>query len=370
MQIHRVNTRSDKRDFVQFPFWLYRDCPQWVPRLRSDVYRAMNRRKFPFYHHSDAGFFIAREQGQTLGRIAVLAHKRYNDHYNAQTAFFYYFDCVNDQAVSQALFDAACTWARNRDLDTIIGPRGMLRSDGLGMLVAGFEYRAAPGMPYNYAYYADLVEAAGFEKEVDYLSGYITGDYDLPERYYKIAERVKERRGYRVKTFQTKRELRQWVPEIQEIYNAASTEIWGYYPLDDAEAKLSGEQLITIASPEMIKVVLKGDKLIGYIFAFPDVSPALQASKGRLWPFGWIRFLHEMKHTRVISGNGMGMLPEYQGLGAIALLYTELMKTVKARKATFSDAAQVAETNMKSMGEMQAANIQWYKTHRIYKLTL
>jgi hypothetical protein len=372
MQIRKVDTENqqDIQKFVQFPHDLYEGCLQWVPRLRSGVRNALNRTQNPFYRHSTADFFLAEEGDKTLGRINVLIHKHYNDYHGTKTAFFYYFDVVNDHEVSQGLLDAACAWAREREMDTLIGPKSMLRADGLGMLLEGFEYRAAPGMPYNYAYYNTLMEAAGFEKEMDHLSGYLTGDYEMPERYHRIAERVKERSGFWIKSFQSKRELRRWVPHVQRLFNEASTQVWGYYPLDEAETELSGKQLLTIADPRTMKFVMQGDDVIGYIFVYPDVSPALQATGGRLWPFGWIRLLYELKTTRVMSGNGVGLLPEYHGLGATALLYIELYKTLKAKNATFCDVAQIAESNIKSMGEMKSINVQWYKRHRTYRKPL
>ena len=163
----------DVRQFNQFPVSLYRDCPQWVPPLQGDARRVFNRENHPFYRHSAADFFVAERGATTLGRIAVIHNRRYTGYTGRKAAFFYFFDAVDDLDVSRALFDAAFDWARERGLDTLLGPRGMLRADGLGLLIEGFEHRAALGIPYNHAYYRRLVEDAGFEKEVDYLSGYM-----------------------------------------------------------------------------------------------------------------------------------------------------------------------------------------------------
>ncbi|MGC9399090.1 MAG: hypothetical protein ACP5HM_08130 [Anaerolineae bacterium] len=353
--------------FIDFPLELYAHSSQWVPPLASAVRTALHREKHPFYRHSQAEFFVARDgRGEMLGRIAVLANRRYNDYHGRQTAFFYYFDAVDDVHVARRLFEAAVEWAQARGLDTLVGPKGFLRSDGLGILVEGFEHRAAPGIPYNYAYYADLLEALGFEKEVDYLSGYVAGDYDLPERFYRIAERVKARRGFRIKHFRSKRELRRWIPQVQRVNNEAFTEVWGYYPLDEAEARMIGRQLLTIADPRMLKLVMKGEEVAGFALVYPDVSAALQATQGRLWPLGWIRLLLAFKRTRRFSANGLGLLPKYQGLGANTVLYTELFKTLRARDFDFCDIAQVAENNQKSLGDMMAGGVIWYKRHRVY----
>ena len=363
-----VEDKVEVKRFIDFPIDLYARCPQWVPPLASSVRTTLNRDKHPFYRHSEAEFFIAEDdRGELLGRIAVLANSHYNEYHDSRVAFFCYFDTVDDLHVAKRLFDAAQEWAGERGLETLMGPKGFLRSDGMGILIEGFEHRAAPGIPYTYVYYQDLVDALGFEKEIDYLSGYVEGDYDLPERFYQIAERVKERRGFWVKSFQSKRELRRWAPRIQRINNEAFTEVWGYYPLDDAETQMISKQLLTIADPRMLKVVMKNDEVAGFAFVYPDISAALRDTKGRLWPFGWIRLLREFKRTRRLSANGIGLLPKYQGVGANAVLYVELMKTLKAREFDFCDVAQVAENNQKSLGDMMAGGVQWYKRHRIYR---
>ncbi|MBN1400191.1 MAG: hypothetical protein JXA74_05100 [Anaerolineae bacterium] len=362
--------RRDVRAFVRLPFALYRHCPQWVPPLVSDVRAGLDPRKHPFYQHSQAAFFLAESDGQTVGRIGVLDNRRYNDYHGTRAAFFHWFDCVDDQAVARALFERACDWARGRGLEVMLGPKGLLRSDGMGILVEGFQHRPAMGIPYNHPYYARLVEGAGFEKEIDYLSGLLHGDYRLPQRFFDIAERVKERRGFAIKSFKNKREMRAWGYRIKDVNNAAFPEVWGFYPMGDDDIERSIQQLSFIADPRLIKLVLKGDDVIGFLLVYPDLSDGLQRAKGRLWPFGWWHILRERKRTRWLNINGLGLLPEYQGLGANAVLYTEMQKSVVARGADYADVAQVAETNLKSMGEMQAIGVEWYKRHRIYRREL
>ncbi|HOT92245.1 MAG TPA: hypothetical protein PLJ78_08590 [Anaerolineae bacterium] len=369
MRIRQLDTenRRDVRRFVEFPFDLYADCPQWMPPLVSGVKATLDRRRYPFYKHSDADFFLAEEGRDVVGRIAVLENRRYNDYNRRKVAFFYYFDVVDDVTTARALLDAAAGWAARRGLDTLYGPKGFLRTDAPGILIEGFEHRAALSMPYNYAYYPRFVEAAGFEKEVDYLSGYVERGQDLEPRFYELAEKIKERRGFWVKTFTTKRELRAWIPKIQKVNNEAFTQVWGYYPLDDDEVQMIGRQLLSVADPKLMKIVMKDDDIAGFAFVFPDISEALKKTRGRLWPFGWIRVLAEFKRTRWMSANGIGLLPEYQGLGGSTLLYVEFAKTLKASHADHCDLAQVMETNLKSLGDMNAIGARWYKRHRVYR---
>ena len=164
MELIQVDTssRTQVRQFLRLPFDLYRDVPQWVPPLAPDARRMLDRRRHPFYRHSDAAFFMAVDGEAAVGRLAVLNNAEYNVFNHERTAFFYLFDCVNDIEIAVALFDAASAWARACGLGRMIGPRGFSVFDGLGLLVRGFEHRPAFGLPYNPPYYPSLVEAAGF----------------------------------------------------------------------------------------------------------------------------------------------------------------------------------------------------------------
>jgi hypothetical protein len=372
LRVRKVDTShaGNVRQFIAFPFSLYRDCPQWVPPIMSDMKLALNRDRYPFYRHSTADFFVAEDRGQTLGRIAVIENRRYNAYHQSKTAFFYFFDVMEDLEVARALFDAASEWARDRGLDVIIGPRGLLRADAHGLLVEGFEHRPAMGVPYNYPYYARLLQELGFEKEIDYLSAHLSGDYDLPQRFYDIAETVKERRGFWVKSFTSKRELRRWVPEIQRINNEAFTEVWGYYPIDEAEANAIADRFLAVADPRLIKLVMKGDEVVGFVIGYADISAGIQRANGRLWPLGWIHILLEFRRTKWANFNGAGLLPDHQGVGANAVLYTELARSVSQFDFEHADLVQVAENNVESIGEVNAAGAEWYKRHRVYRREL
>ena len=145
-----THNRKDVRKFINLPFDLYKNCAQWVPPFISDMELVFNRSKHPFYQHSEADFILVESEGQILGRIAVLHNRNYSNYHHQPTAFFYFFDVIEDQQVSQSLFQAAFDWAEKRQLKFFYGPRGFLRSSGVGLLVDGFEYKPAIGIPYNY----------------------------------------------------------------------------------------------------------------------------------------------------------------------------------------------------------------------------
>ncbi len=370
--VREIDTRNrkDVRRFVGFPFELYANSDKWSPPLVSAAKRVLDRRRFPFYRHSDAAFFLAEANGRTRARIAVLENRRYNDYTGKKAAFFTMFDAVDDATAAGGVLDAAADWARNRGLDVLCGPKGFLRADCPGILVEGFEHEAALGMTYNFDYYPRLVESAGFEKEIDYLSGYLTQGFRLPERVARLVDTIKERYGFTVRTFRSKRELRSLIPALQRINNEAFTHVWGYYPIDEDEARMTGRQLLQVADPRLIKAVMKGDEIAGFLFVFRDISAALRRTRGRLFPLGWLPVWRALKTSRRMSGNGVGLLPKFQGKGATALLYAEITETLTSARAVHCDIALALETNVKSLADMNALGVVWHKRHRVYRKTL
>ena len=177
-----TSSRRDVNRFIDLPFRIYRDCPQWVPPLVDDVKLMLNRKKYPFYEHSDADFFVAEREGRMVARIAVLENRHYNEHAHSRTAFFYLFEAEDDPEAAVALFEQIEAWARARGLNKIVGAKGFLQGDGVGVLVEGFEHHPAVGIPYNHAYYGELIERAGYTRQRDFMSAYLPGNVELPPR--------------------------------------------------------------------------------------------------------------------------------------------------------------------------------------------
>jgi hypothetical protein len=373
MHIHRLDPTSqrDVRRYVGFPFRLYRDSTLWVPPFVNEVRAQLDPDRHPFYEHSQAAFFLAFEGDQVVGRVAVLDNARYNRSKGERTAFFYHFDVVNDRAASRALFDAAFDWARGRGLDLMWGPKGFIAADGQGLLVEGFEHRPALGIPYNYPYYGELLEDAGFEKQLDFVSCYVDRNMSIPSRFLEVAEKVRRRRGFRAVRFRTKAQLRAMIPRVAAAYNSAFIEVQGYVPITEAEAEAIGDRILAVADPRLITLLMKEDEIVGFVLAYPDLSAAIQRCRGRMWPLGWYHLLREFKRTRWLNFNGAAILEPYRGLGGNALMYAELYHTlIRCPQYQYADLVQVQETNTRMIRELQALEVEPYKKHRIYRRSL
>ncbi|MHC4599530.1 MAG: GNAT family N-acetyltransferase [Planctomycetota bacterium] len=372
MQIRRVDTEKagDVRSFVAFPFDLYRVDSLWVPPFVSDAEKILDRKAHPFYRRADADFFLAESGGKVVGRIAVAKDETFKGEDGKAAAFFHYFEVTEDLEAAQGLFEAAFDWGRKRNLTSIVGPLPFVSGDGLGFLIEGFDFAPPMGIPYNPPYYARFAEQAGLAKRHDYLSGHLHGDVEFPPRVAEIAKKVQQRRGFRIQGFEKKKEIRKWIPRIAEVYNRAFAGGTGFSPLGEAEALAFADRILPLADPELIKLVMKGETVVGFILAYPNVNEALKKAGGKLWPFGWFRILRAAKRSRWVDINGVGLLPEFQGRGANAVLYAALAKALVEFGFEHANVVQINEADVKIAGDMKALGVAWRIRHRVYKRAL
>lgn len=372
--IQKVETdnKQEVENFVRIPYRLYRNHAQWVPPLLIDARMFLNHQKHPYYEHSDADFFIASEDGREVGRIAILENKPFNQYHETHQAQFYFFESEDNQDIANALFGAAFEWATKRGLNRIVGPKGFGPLDGYGLLIEGFEHRQMMTMMnYNYPYYRKLLENLGFTKEVDFVSCYLdTTVFNPPDRILSIADRVLARGTLRVKQFESKSELKKWAMRIGKAYNQAFIRNWEYYPLTEREIKFVLDNILVIANPKLIKVIIHNEDVVGFLFAFPDISAALQRARGNLLPFGLFDLLLDMRRTNWVAVNGMGILEEFQGRGGNALLYSEMVKSVKNSQFKHADLTQVAETAVQMRKDLVNLGGKPYKNHRVFQRSI
>jgi hypothetical protein len=380
IEILDSDKRSDVIRFYKIPFSMYANTPQWVPPLWADLSMQLNRKKHPFYEHSDADFFIAVKDGKDVGRIAVMENKPYNKYHNRKIAAFYLFECVADQGVANALFDRVFVWARKRGLDSVMGPKGFGPLDGYGMLVDGFDHRQTMMMSsYNRPYLPHMLETLGFRKEVDFITCLIERRmFQMPERVHSIAERVLKRGAFKVLSFRNKKELLRWIPSFIKAYNAAFVKNWEYYPLSDWEVNFVVDNIIQFLDQDLIKIMTHNDAVVGFILSFPDISEALQRTRGYIPPLALLDsipppraildILREAKRTKWLALNGGGILPEFKGIGGNALMYSEMEKTINGRvqQFEFGELCQVAETAVEMRSDLANIGGRAYKNHRVF----
>jgi len=370
LTIEKLDTsnKDHVRRFTRLPFRLYAGHPQWVPPLLIDSETQLNREKHPFFEHSEVDFFLAVADGKDVGRIAAIENKPFNEYHDTRKAQFYFFDSEDDQEIAGKLFQRVFEWSHARGLDNVVGPKGISPFDGYGIQTEGFEHRQMMTMMnFNFSYYPKLVEAAGFSREVDFVSCYIdTSTFQLPERIHSIAERVQKRGTLRVLKLETKKDLRKIASQVGQAYNKAFVNNWEYYPLSEREIQFVVDTLMQVLVPRLAKLIVHEQDIVGFVLGFPDISAAMQRIKGKLLPFGIVDILLEMRRTDWISFNGAGILPEYQGRGGNALLYSEMVKTLGNSQFKHAELTQVANTAVQMRNDLKNLNAKEYKNHRVY----
>jgi len=364
-----IKNKNQVRRFIEFPFQLYKDCPQWVPPFRSDLRTVFDHQKHPFYEHSEAEFFTALRDGEVVAQIAAMINHPFNRYHNTRQAQFTLFDCKNDPEAVGQLFSRVYEWVKEKGMDCIDGPKGFSSFDGYGMLVEGFENRQMMTMSsYNHSYYPTLIEQNGFQKEVDFVSCHLDDqNFVLPEKVKEVARRVRERGSLKIKKFSSKTEIKQWAKKLIDAYNKAFVNNWEYYPLTDRELQYLIDSLLTLVDPKLITFITHNDDVVGFLLAFPDVSAALQRMDGKITPWGIWDVYRETKRTKWVSFNGAGILPEFIGRGGNALMYDAIVNTIHDFGFKNIEMSQVAETAVQMRKDLATLGGIPYKNHRVYK---
>lgn len=370
MQVLEIT--NENRDhvgaFLSLPHRLYANQPLWVPPLQASARGWFDRAHNPFYQHSQAAFFLALDSsGTPLGRIAVLENSRFNKSQGATNAFFHLFECENDLTPARALFNAAEAWACRRNLDTLVGPKGFSAMDGMGLLIDGFEHQPVLGVPYNLAYYARLLEAVGFETYRDLLSGFLDRSIEFPERIHHLAQKVAQRRGLHIERFTRRKDLTRIAGELRTLYNTTLATMPDNPPLTQEEADELARHMVWFADPRLIKVVRRGERPVGFILAYPDISAAVRKCGGRTLPFGWFHLLTGLVRTRRVILNGAGIIPEEQGLGSTTILISEIARDLLNSRYEFAELVQIRGENERMLREVQKFGVHFYKRHRMYR---
>lgn len=357
--------------FIELPLRLYSGSPYHVPWFRSAMLSILARRH-PWFDHSDAEFFIARRRDEAVGRIAMLEPRRYNEVHGTREARFYFFESVDDPAVSDALFGHAETWTRRRGLDELVGPQGFSSFSGSGILIHGFDRMASMTMmPYHHPYYRALVERCGFKKLRDFHSPWLDASrHDLPNRYERAAEIARRRGRFTVPEYRSKRALRAIAGEIRDAYNDAWRDREVFTPLTERELEQIVDDLLLVSRPELIRILRSSGELAGFILCFPDLSPIMAHAKGRLTPWTLARLLVRKRTARRFLINGFGLRPDFRKSGGTAILFQEITRVLRANRVDGAEMTQIADDNELMMANVDRLGADIVKTHRVYRRSL
>jgi hypothetical protein len=369
-----VRSKRDLDDFIHVPWVIYKGNPNWVPPLIYTEKHRFSAAHNPFFQHADVELFIARKDGQPAGRISAQIDREHIRHQNENVAFFGFFESPNEPATAEALLAAAEAWARKRGAASIRGPMNFSINGEIGFLTDGFDSPPLPLMPYNPPYYLNLLEGAGFQKAKDVYAWRWERQPvpDGPPR--RMVAELRARPEVTVRRARM-RDFRREVQTILDLYNDAWQENWGFVPATKAEADQMAKDLKLIADPRIVPFVEVDGVPAGVALAIPNYYWAIQPLNGRLFPFGWLRFLWRLKIRRPRSGRLLllGIKKEFrtrQYAGLAYLLCDEIYRGALESGFEWAEFSWTLEDNGLINSLIRKVGAEHYKTYRVYEKQL
>lgn len=372
IEIVTVDSPQDLKDFIHLPWSIYQDYPCWVPPLIKEIKEMFNAQKNPFLTHAEIKIFLAKKDGELVGRIVAIDNETYRNHYGEPIGFFGFFESMRDHEVAKRLFSAAKDWLQSRGLTTIRGPVGLAPYiEDMGLLVKGFDEAPTIMMPYNPEYYGELLEGVGFKKIKDNFTYQVTesefsGKIENLIRWVGV---LSKNDGITIRKFRMK-QFDQEVARIRDIYDSIFESLWGFVPIRDSEFQHLAEQLRQIIDPDLVLMAEVDEKLVGFIIGLPDVNQVLRKLNGTLHPLALIRLMWGMRKIngmRVLVG---GVTPKHRNLGTAARLLFELSEASRKKGYVKTEISWVLEDNTKMNFILEKAGLKIRKIYRLYEQTL
>jgi GNAT superfamily N-acetyltransferase len=362
--VRPVRSRRDRRRFVRLPWRIYDGNPAWVPPLVAERMAFFDRRRNPFFEHSDAELFLAERDGRPVGRIAAIENRRHLETYRDGTGFFGCFESLDEPAIAAALLERAAGWLRERGLTRIRGPMSFTINDECGLLLDAFELPPVLLMAYNPPYYAALLEGWGLAKSQDLIAYRLTTPAEVPSRL-AAAERAVAARGIVVRPADFGR-LDEEVARIHRVHSRAWAENWGAVPLTAGELGQLARELLPYADRDLVFLAEHAGEPIGVAVTVPDLNQAIRAARGRLLPLGWLRLLLAKRRIDAVRVLILGVVAEYRNRGVDAVLYARTMAAARRKGYRWGELSWVLESNPAMQRAAAGLGAERYKTYRIY----
>ena len=360
------NRRHLKR-FIKFPWRIYGDDPNWVPPLIFDQLQFFSPRKNPYFSHSTAQLFMAFRGEEPVGRISAHENNQHIRVHKDGAGFFGFFECIDDQPVADALFDAASSWLGKRGLKTMRGPVSFSVNHEVGLLIDAFDEPPLIRMTYNPAYYAGLIEGYGLQKIQDLYAYIMFENEEIPERLRDMADLVLEDPRLVVRTVEL-RDFKNEVERIKKIYTEAWSENWGAVPLTEEEFDRIVGELRLIYDKDLFFIAEYDGEPAGMSLVLPDMNQALKKAGGRLFPLGLLKILWHRRKINAWRMPILGVRQEHRMKGIEVALCCRTYEVAKRnRNYRKGEMSWLLESNTAANAVLKKLGARRSKTYRIYE---
>ncbi len=374
ISVRVAKSPSDLSEFIDLPYRLYRDVPNWVPPFKRDVRTQLDREHNPFFEHGEAEYFLAEREGKVVGRVAAVINRLHNEIHHDKVGFFGFFECVADAEAAEALFSYAAEWLAERGMTEMRGPMSFSVNEECGVLVEGFEEPPFLMMPYNRPYYDPLLKGIGFagvKNLLAYRGGGTTGEMPPPERLVRGSEVLERRLGVTLRPADMSRFASE-VQKVRQIFNASWSENWGFVPMTETEIAHGAGEFKPVVIPDLMPFAMKDGKEIAFALAVPNVNEVLIGNRsGALFPTApklvWSLKRRKIRSLRIFL---LGVLPEFRGKGIDAMLYLWIWAKAAKHGIYGGEAGWILEDNPAMRAGLEKMGFEAWKRYRIYQRSI
>ncbi|MBI4547060.1 MAG: GNAT family N-acetyltransferase [Ignavibacteriae bacterium] len=367
--VQPVASKQDIKAFIKFPWRIYANNSPWVPPLLVDRKKLIDKKRNPFYNHAEAEFFLARNDGELVGRIGAIVNHHHNKEHNENIGFFGFFESVNDQTVASTLVETAAQWLKTQGVTAMRGPANPSVNDEWGLLIDAFDKPPYVLMPYNPSYYPELLETAGLRKIKDLYAYHLRKETVFSERLTRVAEMIRQREGLSFRTLDM-RNFKSEVKLIKDLYNRAWQYNWGAVPMTDEEFDALAKDLKPVVDPNLVIIAEYKGKPIGFALSLPNFNLVLKHNKSGHFLSGLFWLLWKKKSINQIRIIVLGVVRERQKTGAASVLFYETARRGIECGYTEGEAGWVLEDNVMMNRAAELLNAERYKTYRIYEMPI
>ena len=299
--LKEVLSKQDLKKFISFPYSLYKGNKYWIPPLRFDEMKTLNQKVNPAFDFCESKYWMVYKNDELVGRVAGIINSKFNDKFNKKEARFGWIDFIDDKDVSSLLLRTVEKWALEKGMVHLQGPLGFTDFDGEGMLIEGYEEVSTLGSIYNYPYYQTHIEKLGYTKDTDWIEFRVNIVTTTPEKIERIAQIALQRNKLHVPEFKKAKDMLPYARDIFYLINETYKDLYGFVELTDRQIDFYVKQYFSFIRPEYVPIVLdEHNKLAAFGITMPSLNNALKKINGKLFPFGFIHILREMKKSRYI----------------------------------------------------------------------
>lgn len=369
LKIIKVENKKQRKEFVEYPLRLYANNPYFVPPLYGDEMKIFTP-KNTYYHTCESVFFLAERNGQTVGRIQGILQKQYNQLKNITEVRFTRFDCEDNLQTATALLGAVEDWAKGFNATQVVGPLGYSDLEREGLLIEGFNYLSTFEEQYNYPYYQNLIEACGYEKEVDWVEYRLYPEVYKHEKLVKIGEHAMQKFNLHFGGLDLPKNkfIKKYKAGIFACLDECYKDLYGTVPFTPEMMKQMVEQFQLVINTKYLFVICdQNEKVVSFGFGIPGIGKALQKSGGRLTIKTIIKILKEVKKPTTVDLALVGILPEYRNSGLNATFISALQDMITQEGLEYMETNLNLENNIAVQGQWRYFKNEQHKRRRSYK---